>query len=240
MNAAAPHRTGVTFLVAAAAAIVIGALIAGSGFLERFMFRLPEVPSNGRLAFVLASGVALAGVIWMIVRLAELGRARSRRRALEASVRGEVSCGIRRRDLVAGLNELTADDPKEIKLAARFSIVADELGVAFWNGGHRPKRAAHFAWREVRGIRSDSIIAGETLLSVLVLRVRHGGVSIELPIVLADERPGRYALSDAPFFAVVRSWKAKHRDALAAEGLELPPLTAPIQIIPQNALLAVR
>ena len=29
MNATAPHRTGVTFMVAAAAAIVIGALIAG-------------------------------------------------------------------------------------------------------------------------------------------------------------------------------------------------------------------
>ena len=37
----------------------------------------------------------------------------------------------------------------------------------------------------------------------------------------------RFALADAPFFAVVRSWKAKHRAALAAEGLELPPLTAP-------------
>ncbi|MFB6611353.1 hypothetical protein ACFCVO_13595 [Agromyces sp. NPDC056379] len=240
MNAAAPHRTGVTFMVAAAAAIVIGALIAGSGFLERFMLRLPEVPSSGAVMLALASGLALTGVVWMIVRLGERARARSRRRALEASVRGEVSCGIRRRELVARLNELTADAGEQITLAARYSIVADELGIALWNGGRRPRRAAHFAWREVRGIRSDSLIAGETVLSVLVLRVRRGGVSVELPIVLAAERPGRYALSDAPFFAVVRSWKAKHREALAAEGLELPPLTAPIQIIPQNAVFAGR
>ncbi|SIO04873.1 hypothetical protein [Agromyces cerinus] len=238
MNPAAKHRTGVTFLVGAAAAIVIGALIAGSGFLDRFMFRLPPIPGDERITFGVAVIAALAALIWLLVRLGELGRARSRRRALEASVRGEVSCGIRRRDLVARLGELTAEDAKQIRLAARYSIVADELGVAFWNGGRRPRRAVHFAWREVRGIRSDSIIAGETVLSVLVLRVRRGGVSVELPIVLAAERPGRYALSDAPFFAVVRSWKAKHREALAAEGLELPPLTAPIQIIPQNAALA--
>ena len=42
---------------------------------------------------------------------------------------------------------------------------------------------------------------------------------------------GRYALADAPFFATIRSWKAMHRTALAAQGLELPPLTAPIPII---------
>lgn len=240
MNATAPHRTGVTFMVAAAAAIVIGALIAGSGFLDRVMFRLPEIPGGERIAVGVSVLALVTALVWLLVRLGELGRARSRRRALEASVRGEVSCGIRRRELVARLNELTADDAKPITLAARYSIVADELGVAFWNGGRRPRRAAQFAWREVRGIRSDSIIAGETVLSVLVLRVRRAGVSVELPIVLAAERPGRYALSDAPFFAVVRSWKAKHREALTAEGLELPPLTAPIQIIPQSAVLASR
>jgi hypothetical protein len=240
MNEAAPHRAGVTFLVAATAAIVIGALIAGSGFLERVMFRLPDIPGGERIALGVAALAAVTALIWLLVRLGELGRARSRRRALEASVRGEVSCGIRRRDLVASLHELTADDSKQISLAARYSIVVDELGVAFWNGGRRPRRAVHFAWREVRGIRSDSVVAGETVLSVLVLRVRRGGVSVELPIVLAAERPGRYALADAPFFAVVRSWKAKHREALAAEGLEVPPLTAPIQIIRHDAVLAGR
>ena len=60
------------------------------------------------------------------------------------------------------------------------------------------------------------------------------------PIILSAERPGRFALSDAPFFAVVRTWKANHRAALAAEGLELPPLTAPIPIIRQGAPVAAR
>jgi len=240
LNAAAPHRAGITFLVAAAAAIVIGGLIAGSGFLERIMLRLPEIPGVETVAVAVSAVAVLAAVFWMFVRLGELARARTRRRALEASVRGEVSCGIRRREIVANLNELTADDAQQVSLAARYSIVADELGVAFWNGGRRPRRAAYFPWREVRGIRSDSLVAGGSVLSVLVLRVRHGGASVELPIVLADERLGRYALSDAPFFAVVRSWKAKHREALAAEGLELPPLTAPIRVIPQGQVVTAR
>ncbi|WP_022892204.1 hypothetical protein [Agromyces subbeticus] len=240
MNAAAPHRVGITFAIAAVAAIVVGVLIAGAPALERLMLRLPDVPAVERIA-VAASGLAvLAAVVWMFVRLGELGRARARRRALEASVRGEVSCGIRSRDLVTGLTELTADDPRAVALAARYSIVADELGISFWNGGRRPRRAAHFAWREVRGIRSDSMVAGDSSFSVLVLRVRRAGVSVELPIVFAAERPGRYALCDAPFYAVVRSWKAKHREALAAEGLEVPPLTAPIQIVRQSPVLAAR
>ncbi|WP_157009289.1 hypothetical protein [Agromyces laixinhei] len=236
----AQRRAGITFLVAAAAAVVVGGLIAGSAFLERFMLGLPEVPRADRLAVIVAVTALVATAVWIFVRLAERGRARTRRRALEAVARGDVSCGIRRRDLLAGLSELAADDSREVRLAARFSIVVDEFGVTFWNGGRRPRRAASFAWREVRSIRSDSLVAGGTVLSVLELRVRRGGVSVELPIVLAAERPGRYALSDAPFFAVVRCWKAKHREALAAEGLELPPLTAPIQIITQGQSVAQR
>lgn len=239
MNAAAPHRTGVTVLIGLAAVLVVGALIVGSGFLERLMLRLPAVPGVERIAIALSAIAVLAAVIWMFVRLGELGRARARRRALEATVRGEVSCGIRTRLLLSSLNELT-DDPGATKLAARYSIVVDELGVSFWNGGRRPRRALLFPWREVRNIRSDSLVVGNTVVSVLVLRARHGGTSVELPIILAAERPGRFALADAPFFAVVRSWKAKHRAALAAEGLELPPLTAPIPIIRPGQVLASR
>lgn len=240
MNDAAPHRGGITVLVAVAATLVVAALIAGSGFLERVVVRLPQIPAAERVAVVTSVLAVLAAVIWMLVRLGELGRARARRRALEASVRGEVSCGIRSRLLVSSLSELTADDPRPTKLAARYSLVADELGVSLWNGGRRPRRAAFFPWREVRAIRSDTIVAGTSVVSVLVLRIRRGGTSVELPIILADERPGRFALSDAPFFAVVRSWKAKHRAALAAEGLELPPLTAPIPIITPGMALAGR
>ena len=239
MNATASHRAGVTTLIGIAAVLVVGALIVGSGFLERLMLRLPVIPGVERIAIAFSAIAVLAAVIWMFVRLGELARARARRRALEATVRGEVSCGIRSRLLVASLNELT-DDPRETKLAARYSIVVDELGVSFWNGGRRPNRAFYFPWREVRNIRSDSLVVGNTVVSVLVLRARHGGTSIELPIILSAERPGRFALADAPFFAVVRSWKAKHRAALAAEGLELPPLTAPIPIIRPGQVLASR
>ena len=80
------------------------------------------------------------------------------------------------------------------------------------------------------------MVVGGAVVPVVELRVRHSGASVELPIILSSGRPLRFALADAPFFAVVRSWKAKHRAALAAEGLELPPLTAPIPIItPQMA-----
>ena len=37
MNAASPHRVGVTVLVATAAVLVIAALSAGSGYLERIV-----------------------------------------------------------------------------------------------------------------------------------------------------------------------------------------------------------
>lgn len=240
MNAASPHRVGVTVLVAIAAVLVIAALSAGSGYLERIVVRLPEVPRAEGVAIAVSALAVLAALGWMFVRLGELSRARARRRALEATVRGDVSCGIRSSLLVASLNELTADDPRPTKLAARYSLVVDELGVSFWNGGRRPRRAVYFPWREVRGIRSDTIVAGASVVPVLVLRVRHGGTSVELPIILAAERPGRFALADAPFFAVVRNWKANHRAALAAEGLELPPLTAPIPIIRPGAAAGAR
>ena len=237
MNAASPHRVGVTVLVAIAAVLVVAALGAGSGYLERGVVRLPEIPGA---AIAVSALAVLAAVVWMFVRLGGLARARARRRALEATVRGDVSCGIRSSLLVASLKELTADDPRPTKLAARYSLVVDELGVSFWNGSRRPRRAVYFPWREVRGIRCDTIVAGASVVPVLVLRVRHGGTSVELPIILAAERPGRFALADAPFFAVVRTWKATHRAALAAEGLELPPLTAPIPIIRQGAAVVAR
>ena len=127
-----------------------------------------------------------------------------------------------------------------MRLGARYSIVVDELGIAFWNGGSRPRRAAHFPWPEVRTIRADSMVVGGSRVQVAVLRIRHHGASVELPIILSAGRVGRYALADAPFFAIVRSWKAMHRAALAAEGLELPPLTAPIPVITPAMAAAYR
>ncbi len=238
MNPATPHRASLTVLVGIAAIAVVAGLVAGSPMLERLMPRLPAVPTTNLAVGIAAVGV-VAVAIWGVVRLARAARTRARRNALASTVRGELSCGIRNRLLVRRLNELL-DDAGGVRLGARFSIVVDELGVAFWNGGGRPQRAAHFPWREVRNIRADSMVVGGSVEHVLVLRVRHNGSSIELPIILSAGRFGRYAMSDAPFFAVVRSWKAKHRAALAAEGLELPPLTAPIPVIRPEVAAAAR
>lgn len=238
MNAATPHRAGLTVLVGLAAVGVVAGLVAGSPMLEQLMPRLPAMPTTAIGVGFAAIGV-LVVTVWGFVRLSRAARTRARRNALASTVHGELSCGIRNRLLVRRLNELL-DDAGGVRLGARYSIVVDEFGVAFWNGGGRPHRAAHFPWAEVRNIRADSMVVGGSVEHVLVLRVRHNGSSIELPIILSAGRFGRYAMNDAPFFAVVRSWKAKHRTALAAAGLELPPLTAPIPIIRPEVVAAAR
>ena len=238
MNPATPHRATLTVLVGLSAAAVVAGLIAMSPTLERVMLRLPAMPTTA-IALGFAAVGLLAFVVWAIAQLSRAVRARARRAALEATVRGELSCGIRSRLLVQRLNEV-ANAERPVRLGARYSIVVDELGVAFWNGGRRPRRAAQFPWREVRNIRADSMVVGGAVVPVVELRVRHAGSSVELPIILSAGRPLRFAMADAPFFAVVRSWKAKHRAALAAEGLELPPLTAPIPIITPRMAAAAR
>ena len=237
MNPAA-HRVSLTLLVGLAAAAVVAGLLAGSPILERYVARMPAMPTT-RIATVFAAIGIVVFIVWAIAQLGRAARARSRNSALSATVRGEVSCGIRSRLLVQRVKELMSDE--RVRLGARYSIVVDELGIAFWSGGRRPRRAALFSWREVRTIRADSMVVGGSKVPVAVLRIRHHGSSVELPIILSAGRFGRYALADAPFFATVRSWKAMHRTALAAEGLELPPLTAPIPIItPARAAAAKR
>ncbi len=239
MNPTAEHRTKLTVLVALAATLVVAGLLAGSPALERLMPRLPAMPTTA-MAVGFATLGALVAAVWGIAQLSRAARTRARRAALTATVRGELCCGIRSRLLAQRLDELAADGVARVRLGPRYSIVVDELGIAFWTGGRRPRRAAHFPWREVRNIRADSTVVGGSVVPLIVLRVRRGGASVELPIILSSGRPVRFAMADAPFFAVVRSWKAKHRDALAAEGLELPPLTAPIPIITREMAAAAR
>lgn len=236
MNPAA-HRVSLTLFVGLAATAVVAGLVAGSPILERYMGQMPAMPTT-RIATVFTAIGVLVFVVWAIAQASRAARTRSRRRALEATVRGELSCGIRSRLLVRRLNELLPDEG--VRLGARYSIVVDELGIALWTGGRRPRRAAHFPWREVRIIRADTMVVGGSKVQVAVLRIRHHGASVELPIILSAGRFGRYALADAPFFATVRSWKAMHRAALAAEGLELPPLTAPIPVITPAMAAAYR
>lgn len=238
MNPAAEYRTSLTVLVALAAFAVVAGLITAAPMLERIVPDLPSVPT-GQVALALAAAGVFAVATWSVARLARAVRTRSRRTALQSAVRGELSCGIRSRVLEQRLNELVRDG-STVRLGSRFSIVVDELGVAFWNGGRRPRRVAQFPWPEVRNIRADSMVVGGSVVQVIELRVRHHGASVELPIILAASRVGRYSLADAPFYAVVRSWKAMHRAALARDGLELPPLTAPIPIITPAQAAAAR
>ncbi|WP_157426943.1 hypothetical protein [Agromyces salentinus] len=224
------RSTAPTVLVGIAAALVVAALIAGSPIIDGLVARLPAVPSSAS-----ASGVAmlclLAVGIWCLALLARGARVRARRAALARRHGDDVVCAIRTGPMVQRMNELRREGAKPLRLGRRYSIVADEAGITLWDGGRRPRRVDSYPWREVRNIRADAMVAGTQVLAVLVLRVRRHKNSVEVPVVLASERPGRYAMSDAAFFAVVRDWKAKHRTALAAEGLEVPPLTAPIPVI---------
>lgn len=233
-STATRHRTGLIVLVALAATVLISGLVLGRSQVERIVPRLPDVPATEAVA-VLAGAAVLVLLVTMLRRGAAAARAAARRRALETVHPGAVSCGIRNGDLVARLAELRQPGSRAATLPARFSIVADDAGISFWGGGRRPSRVAAFPWREVRNIRSDATVVGSASVPVAVVRIRRAGASIELPVMLSDPRFGRYALTDAPFFATVRAWKARHRAALAAEGLELPPLTGAIPVIRPHA-----
>ncbi|MGX5696143.1 hypothetical protein ACWKWP_08105 [Agromyces soli] len=232
----AERRLPLTLAVAAAAALVVAGVAVSRTALERVVPTLPEV-AEGPAAAVFLLAVALLAAIAACVRLAMLARCRSRRRALEGSFDGPVECGVRHSELDAGLAELLG---REVHLSHRYSIVADRAGLSFWSGGRKPRRAARFAWREVRSIRADDLVAGSGTAPVVVVRVRRNGSSVALPIILGSERPGIFAVTDAPFYAVIRSWKALHRTALELEGLELPPLTAPIPVITPEMLALAR
>ncbi|GAA1516717.1 hypothetical protein BJ978_000892 [Agromyces terreus] len=230
MSADARHRTVLTVLVAVAATLVVAALIAGSPVIHGLVSRLPAVPAEG-LASLVAVACLVGAAVSAIALLVRDARVRARRTALARRHPEGLACAIRVGPLAQRMNELRLDNASPIRISRRYSIVADESGIAFWDGGRRPRMVDSYPWREVRNIRADATVAGTGVLSVLVLRVRRHKNSVELPVVLASGRPGRFALSDAAFFAVVREWKAKHRTALAAEGLEVPPLTAPIPVI---------
>ncbi|WP_395244767.1 hypothetical protein ACGGZK_02915 [Agromyces sp. MMS24-K17] len=221
--------------IAAVAALVIAALVGGSPYVERAVESLPAVHSTTvGLALLGASVLALALVA--LRRLIATGRARTRRRVLEATFGGEAHPVIRTRHLRAGLAEVS--DGRLPRLDRRPSILVDGSGLSLWSGRGRPKRVAQFAWREIRSIRCDRILVGTLSVPVAVIRVRHDGTSAEVPVLLAGARATRYALPDEEFYPVVRMWKARHRAALAAEGLELPPLTSPLPVITPEMLAA--
>jgi hypothetical protein len=230
---ASRYRTALITLVAVAAVLLVAGLVLGDQYLERLIARLPDV-SAGPVGAGVAVATGLVLLAATLRRAVAAARASARRRTLGSAHAAAVSCGIRNRDLVARLDELGLHGDRRT-LPARFSIVADDAGISFWGGGRRPKRVASFPWREVRTIRSDRTVVGSASVPVAVVRIRRGGSSIELPVMLSDPRLGRYALTEAPFFATVRAWKAHHRAALAAEGLELPPVTGAIPIIRAGA-----
>ncbi|BDZ54610.1 hypothetical protein GCM10025870_16830 [Agromyces marinus] len=131
------HRTALIVTVALGAALLITALLVGRTRVEGLVTTLPEV-EGAPVALGLA---AIAGVVLFAsatVRGIAASRARARRRALEAVRSGDVSCGIRNRELVARLEELTRPGGRRPELPARFTIVADDAGIGFWSGGRRP------------------------------------------------------------------------------------------------------
>ncbi|MFF2371936.1 hypothetical protein [Agromyces sp. NPDC058110] len=241
MNADSRHRTGLTALVAIAAVLVVAALVAASPTVSALLSRLPPVSTPDRLPLLVGAVAALTATICAIVALARAARSRARGATLAKSFGTAPACGIRTSGLVARMNELRHDDASPVRLGRRYTVAVDDLGVAFWDGGgRRPRKVDAYPWREVRNIRADSVVMGSTVVSVLVLRVRRQKNSVEVPVVFAAPGIRRYALSDAAFFAIVRDWKARHRTALAAEGLEVPPLTAPIPVISAEMLAAQR
>ncbi|WP_350348168.1 hypothetical protein ABIQ69_16285 [Agromyces sp. G08B096] len=227
------QRAALILVVACAAALVVGVLAAMPPKVDRLVALLPPVPGTAAgLAFLALCALAVA--IAALRRLATVAACRNRRAALEqASPHGAVACGIRHGALTAALAELGVT----ARVPSRFSVLADRAGLSFWTGGRRPRRVLGVRWSEVRSIRSDRLVAGASTVPVVVLRIRRDGASVEVPVLLGAERPGAFALGDADFYATVRTWKAEHRAALAAEGLELPPLTAPIPVITSAQLV---
>ena len=143
MNAAAPHRATLTVLVAlAAAAVVAGAHRRARRRSNASCCACPRCP-RPRIALGFAAvGLLVVRRVGASRSSSRAVRTRARRAALAATVRGELSCGIRSRLLVQRLNEVANAD-RPVRLGARYSIVVDELGVAFWNGGQpAPPRGA--------------------------------------------------------------------------------------------------
>lgn len=220
------HALAIVALAATTSALV-ALLVVASTDVGRFVAALPDIAAPQ--APVIAV-VALVLIVVLCSRVLREHRVHTRERALARRHTGTIAAGIRTRQLTSALAELQANGSR-IRLESRFSATADASGVEFWSGGRRPRRAGGFTWREVRSIRSDEIVIGTSRAPVLVLRIRRDGASLDVPLLLAASEPTEYALVEAPFFALVREWKAKHRAAFEAEGLEPPPMTAPIPII---------
>ena len=229
MNPAAPHRATLTVLVALAAAAVVAGVVALSPTIERLMPRLPAMPTTA-IAFGLAAVGLLVFAVWAVAQLSRAVRTRARRTALAATVRGELSSGIRNRLLVQRLNEVANAD-RPVRLGARYSIVVDELGVAFWNSGGpaaagRPVPVARGAQhpRRLDGGRRS----GRPRRRAARAAQRRERRAAHHPVVGSPRaiRAGRCAL---PSGGAQLEGEATHR--ARREGLEPPPLTAPIPII---------
>ncbi|QTX03434.1 hypothetical protein [Agromyces archimandritae] len=238
-----------TFFVAAGLA-VIAAIALFPDAIARVLVRLPD-PGGSPYAgpAIIALVVVLVPLVFFI-RLGRLGRSAAAFRTLERAG-GGVTAGARRtRSLLAAVSELYGGDAKAlgVRIGIRFVLRAEAEGVGFWAGGRKPKRLLLVPWDEVRTIRSDTMAIGDRSVPVMLLRVRHAGASLELPVLLASHaRASAIPLRGEAFFQVVRAFKAKQRAHLVAgglaweEALQVAPITAPIPIIKgQRPTLAER
>lgn len=219
--------------------IAVAGVVLLSGTFERLLPQLPVPSAGGADPRLLATVFVAAVPVVVLVRLARLGRSAAAAEALERSG-AEPACAARTRPFVDALAELYDVSPRTVarRLGPRFVVRADAEGVGFWGGGRKPQRFLLVPWAEVRTVRSDTMPVGERSESIMQLRVRRAGASVEVPVLLTSRgRGGAFPLRGDAFTRVVRQFKSAQRDYLVSSGLTweeavaVAPVTAPIPVI---------
>ncbi len=218
----------VKWLLVFAALVAVAAAVVGDGTIARIIPRLPEVSFDERVILTILGAAGLVMVTVLATRLASMARSARRVRALERATDGVVTPALRNPMLVSGLRTLFDGLPR---IGSRVAVLADLEGVSIWGGGRKPRLIATAPWNEVRTIRADSIVVGDREVSVMVLRIRRGGTSAELPVALGTGRAAAFTLGGADFFARLRQIKSWHRAEIAATTGSIP-IIRPEQLQP--------
>ncbi|GLI27103.1 hypothetical protein ARHIZOSPH14_13450 [Agromyces rhizosphaerae] len=221
----------VKWLLVFAALVAVAAAVVGDGTIARIIPRLPEVSFDERVILAILSLAGLLMLTVLATRLASMSRSARRVRALERATDGVVTPALRNPIMVHGLRTLFGGGLPRI--GSRIAVLADLEGISLWGGAVKPRLIASAQWSEVRTIRADSIVVGDREVSVMVLRIRRGGTSAELPIALGTGRAAALTLGGADFFARLRQIKSWHRAEIAATTGSIP-IIRPEQLQPAN------
>ncbi|MWC00265.1 hypothetical protein [Agromyces seonyuensis] len=243
-------RTGGGFK-AAIVLFVFFALLAVVVFADAIETRIQLLPTPERPAFArpLAVAILIALGIVVLVRFARSRRASGRTLRVRDAHDGVAATATRTRAFVQAFEGLYPEVSVR-RLGYRFTLLADGEGIAFWSGaGRRPARVLLVSWDDVRSVRSDTVSVGEASRPALIVRIRHAGASLELPVLLT---PGRREQSvggeelgkrGEASFAIVRLVKAAHRKHLLRGGMtfeqamDIAPITSPIDVATARAEL---